>query len=71
MVEDLRLTPRQQEVAKLVARGRTYSYVGAELGISSRTVEQHVYDIASQIPGSDLPRDKVINWWWSSAFRHP
>lgn len=35
------LTPREREVMALVATGRTSKEVGAELGISSRTVETH------------------------------
>jgi DNA-binding NarL/FixJ family response regulator len=39
------LTPRQREVLKLLAEGRTAKETGAILGISPRTVESHKYDI--------------------------
>jgi DNA-binding CsgD family transcriptional regulator len=35
------LTPRQFEVADLLARGLTYAEIGDRLGISRRTVEIH------------------------------
>lgn len=39
------LTPRQQDVARLVGEGLTNRQIGARLGISERTVDQHVHDI--------------------------
>lgn len=39
------LTPRQFEIAKLLSRGLTYKEVGERLGISTRTVEQHVAEL--------------------------
>ncbi len=39
------LTPRQQEVLRLVAGGMTYKEVGAALYISERTVKYHVRQI--------------------------
>lgn len=37
----LRLTPREQEVASLLAYGHTNASIGQRLGISIRTVEMH------------------------------
>lgn len=39
------LTSRQQEVARLVGVGLTNRQIGERLGISERTVDQHVHDI--------------------------
>lgn len=36
-----RLTPREREVLKLVAEGKTSAEIGRALGISPRTVEDH------------------------------
>jgi non-specific serine/threonine protein kinase len=36
------LTPREREVAALVARGLTSRQIAAELGLAERTVETHV-----------------------------
>jgi len=43
------LTPRQIEVLKLVADGRTYKEVAATLGIAERTVEYHMSEILSRL----------------------
>jgi non-specific serine/threonine protein kinase len=38
------ITPRQLEVARLVADGRTNAQIAAELHLSERTVENHVFN---------------------------
>ena len=40
-----RLTPRQVEVVELVVAGYTKARIGAELGISERTVEVHFTEV--------------------------
>jgi DNA-binding CsgD family transcriptional regulator len=42
------LTPRQRQVLELIASGATNSRIGAELGISERTVEDHVAAILAK-----------------------
>jgi DNA-binding NarL/FixJ family response regulator len=39
------LTPRQCEILRLAAAGRSAKQIGAELGISTRTVEFHKYQL--------------------------
>jgi len=41
----LNLTPRQREVLRLIAQGRTMKEVAAQLGISTRTAESHKYEM--------------------------
>lgn len=53
------LTARQREVAALVARGMTDKQIARELGIHRRTVEWHISDGASRIPGEGRPRMKL------------
>jgi DNA-binding NarL/FixJ family response regulator len=43
-----RITPRQREVLKLVARGRTTREIAAELGLSPRTVDTHRAELMSR-----------------------
>jgi len=43
------LTPRQREVAALIAAGRTMKEVAATLGLSPRTVETHKYQIMATL----------------------
>ena len=40
-----RLTVRQREVLRLIAEGRTMKEIGAALGLSTRTVEGHKYQM--------------------------
>ena len=39
------LTPRQREVLRLIAAGRTMKEIGAAMGLSTRTVEGHKYQM--------------------------
>jgi len=43
------LTPRQREVLSLIAAGRTMKEVAGTLGLSSRTVETHKYQIMATL----------------------
>ena len=40
--EEVRLTRRETQVLRLLARGRTYSQAARELGMSANTVGTHV-----------------------------
>ena len=42
MEKTVRLTGREAEVLRLIARGRSYSQVAAQLGMSANTVATHV-----------------------------
>lgn len=39
------LTPRQQEILRLLAQGSYYKEIGAELGISHATVRAHLHSV--------------------------
>jgi non-specific serine/threonine protein kinase len=43
------LTAREQEVAALVAQGRTNQQIGNRLGIAARTAEAHVHNIMTKL----------------------
>lgn len=43
------LTPREFEIAQFVARGKTNRDIAAELCVSRRTVENHLYSIFSKL----------------------
>ena len=39
------ITPREQEVLKLLAKGITYSEIAAQLGVTDETVKKHLKNI--------------------------
>ncbi|HET9096605.1 MAG TPA: LuxR C-terminal-related transcriptional regulator [Candidatus Baltobacteraceae bacterium] len=43
------LTPRELEIAQLVARGKTNRAIAAFLCVSQRTVENHLYSVYSKL----------------------
>lgn len=44
-----RLTPREREVMRLVADGKTSSKIATELTLSARTVNQHIENVATKL----------------------
>lgn len=42
---DVKLTPRQRDVLRLIAEGRRMKEIGAILELSTRTVETHKYEM--------------------------
>jgi len=57
------LTPRQLEVAELVAHGDGYKDIGKKLGISCWTAKAHVVGIASRLPDDGLPPLRRVMRW--------
>jgi DNA-binding NarL/FixJ family response regulator len=53
------LTPRQSEVASLVALGWTNKQIARELGISPATVKNHVHEILTKL---GVPRRSGVGW---------
>ena len=59
--EDLdRLTEREREVMRLIARGYSYREVGAELFISIKTVETHMSSVLRKLQLSS--RHELTRW---------
>ena len=54
------LTPRQLEVAVLVAAGRTNRQIGTALGISEKTTEVHVHNLMARL---DVPSRAGVAAW--------
>jgi DNA-binding CsgD family transcriptional regulator len=54
------LTPREREVAVLIARGRSNGEIAAELVVSKRTVESHVSKILSKLDITN--RAQIVRW---------
>jgi DNA-binding CsgD family transcriptional regulator len=49
VVGEFDLTVREADVLTLLARGRTASYIGKELYISTHTARSHIYHIYQKI----------------------
>jgi DNA-binding NarL/FixJ family response regulator len=58
--EPSRLTPREREVLRLIARGYLYKEVGLELGISPKTVEHHVSAVLRKLQLTN--RHQLSRW---------
>ena len=54
------LTPREQQVLRLIARGYSYKDVASELTISIKTVESHVSSVLRKLQLSN--RHQLTNW---------
>jgi DNA-binding NarL/FixJ family response regulator len=54
------LTPREQEVLRLIARGYLYKEVAHQLGISAKTVEAHVTSVLRKLQFSN--RHELSRW---------
>ncbi|MCV7408198.1 AAA family ATPase [Mycobacterium florentinum] len=54
------LTPREMEVAELVARGMKNREIGAELVLSSRTIDSHIQHILSKLDFNS--RSQIAGW---------
>ena len=54
------LTPRQRDVAELVARGLSNKAIARETGLAISTVKEYIGAAASRLPGDGRPRFKLI-----------
>jgi DNA-binding NarL/FixJ family response regulator len=58
------LTPRQREVAGLVARGMSAPAIANTIGISAETVKVHIREAADRLAGDSRPRQKLTLWFF-------
>lgn len=66
------LTPREQQVARLVASGRTNRQIGRALGIAEKTTEVHVHHIIGKLGARS--RSEIAAWVGATQMRgagHP
>lgn len=54
------LTPRQTEIAHLLATGLSYKAVAIKLGLSVSTVKGHITSASDRLPGKAPPRHKLV-----------
>lgn len=61
---EIRLTPREREVVKLLAVGCSQKVIGRRLGIARGTVAMHVQRAADKLPGDTPPTHRILCWWF-------
>ncbi|MEU4473646.1 response regulator transcription factor [Micromonospora sp. NPDC023888] len=59
------LTPRERDIARLVARGLSNDEIGAELHVSPGTVKTHVAHISLKL--GTVTRVRIAAWAWESG----
>lgn len=64
----MELSKRQAEVVECVARGLPNKQIAAKLDLSVRTVENHIREAASHIPGSGAPRYRLMLFFLNIDF---
>lgn len=58
----IEMTPRQRQVAELLASGLTREQVAARLGVSVNTVRAHIAMIGLRLPGDGALRVRITRW---------
>jgi pimeloyl-ACP methyl ester carboxylesterase/DNA-binding CsgD family transcriptional regulator len=56
----MRLTPRERELLDLIARGRDNAQIGAVLGLSDKTVRNHITSIFAKLDVENRPQAIVL-----------
>ena len=64
-----RLTPREREVVVLIARGYTYKETAADLGISVKTLENHMHNIFRKLGVAS--RHELTTQMYEDGFVNP
>jgi len=59
------LTPRQTEIASLVARGLSDKVIAARTDLAIETVRVHIQNAAARLPGNSSPRHKLTIWFFN------
>ncbi|WP_346779624.1 LuxR C-terminal-related transcriptional regulator [Streptomyces sp. S3(2020)] len=63
------LTPREQDVAALVAEGMSNRQIASALGRSARTVDRHIENILAKLAFGS--RARLASWWTANQARTP
>lgn len=61
----MELTPRQTEIAGLVARGLPAKVIAVRTGIGIDAVNFHIQSAAARLPGTESPRHKLTLWFFN------
>lgn len=67
----IELTPRELEICRMVAGLWSTQAIALKLGISTRTVQNHIYSAARQIPGRGQPMKRIIRYFMTDGADPP
>lgn len=66
-VRDGSLSPREMDVVRALARGRTNAEIAAELFVSVATVKTHVGNVQAKLSARN--RVEIARWAWERGMR--
>ena len=58
------LSVRQAQIIEQVAHGLSNKRIANDLGLSIRTVEEHIRVAASRLPGDGSTRHRIFLWFF-------
>lgn len=58
----VRLTPREEEIALMVAKGMLRKQIVRELKISKTAVDYHLRNVGNKLPGPGNPLVRIVKW---------
>jgi DNA-binding CsgD family transcriptional regulator len=61
----MELSKRQMDVAARVAKDLPNKQIAHELGLSIKTVANHIQDAAQRLPGRGRPRYRIAQWFFA------
>jgi DNA-binding NarL/FixJ family response regulator len=61
----MELSPRQTEIAALVARGLPDKVIAAKTDLTIDAVRFHIQTAATKLPGEGSPRHKLTLWFFN------
>lgn len=63
----MKLSPRQEQVARLVILGYSNKRIGKEMGIAESSVVEYLNRMSKRLGGEGKPRIKVFRWWFTTG----
>jgi DNA-binding NarL/FixJ family response regulator len=67
----MNLTPRQSEIAGMVAKGLSTRAIASETGLSPDTVNAHIKQAAHRLGGDTAPRHRLTIWFFHVLAEEP
>lgn len=62
MTDPVHLSPREREIARLMADGYSYSEIAAAFGWKAQSVRLAAHRISERLPGKGPPMLRILVW---------